>query len=245
MILDALKGKRIVVTRPARQSIALIDLLWRHGAVPLHVPLIEICPPSDDGDSLRRAIAELDTFDWVVVTSANGAAAITDELHKLRKQRRPQIAAIGKATNNALGSIADLVPSSARGDVLAAEFPIGSGRVLLVQAENTDGVIGSSLISRGWNVIEVAAYQTRLVSPDPLVLARAIAADALVLASGSAARSWSQSAGIHTPPIVVAIGQSTAAVSELVGIRITKVAAEPTPSCVLETLADIFSRRHP
>lgn len=240
MIVDVLKGKRIVVTRPANQSNSLIELLLNHGALPLQMPLIEICAPSDGGDSLRNALTELETFDWVVVTSANGAAAIVGELQN--RDHRPQIAAIGAATNLALGSIADFVPSSARGDVLAAEFPIGRGRVLLVQAEVVDGAAGSSLASRGWNVTEVAAYRTRSIHPDPKILARAIESDALVLASGSAARSWVQSAGTQTPPLVVAIGQSTAAVSKSVGIHITEVAAEPTPSCVLDTLTDIFSR---
>lgn len=243
MINNALVGKRIVVTRPAKQSSALIELLQQRGAQPLQMPLIEICAPSDGGVALRRALTELDTFDWVVVTSANGAAAIADEL--CNRVRRPRIAAIGEATNKALGAIADLIPSSARGDVLAAEFPIGSGRVLLAQAEVTDGVVGATLESRGWNVTEVAAYQTCSVRPEPEVLARALAADALVLASGSAVRSWVQSAGTRTPPIVVAIGRSTAAVSDSVGIRVTAVAAEPTPTCVLDALADIFSRRHP
>ena len=245
MTLDALHGKRIVVTRSVNQSVTLLDLLKRHGAVPLHVPLIEICPPSDNGISLRREVAILESFDWVVVTSANGASAIGGELNKMNRKNRPQIAAIGKATNNALGSIADFVPSIARGDVLAAEFPSGSGQVLLVQAEFTDGVLATSLKSRGWNVIEVSAYQTRMVRPDPDAIARAINADALVLASGSAARSWVQNAGTHAPPIVVAIGQFTAAVSKSVGISITQVTAEPTPMCVVETLADIFARHHP
>ena len=240
MIVDALKDKRIVVTRPANQSNTLIELLLQHQARPLQMPLIEICAPSDGGESLRREFAELDTFDWVVVTSANGAAAIAGELQN--RDRRPRVAAIGATTNRALGSIADFVPSSARGETLAAEFPIGRGRVLLVQAEVVDGIVGSSLVSRGWNVTEVAAYQTRWLRPDPKILAQAIKSDALVLASGSAARSWVQSAGVRTPPQVVAIGQSTAAVSKSVGIHITEVAAEPTPSCVIDTLTDIFSR---
>lgn len=240
---DALVGKRIVITRPAHQSGSLVELLRARGALPLQMPLIEICTPSDGAVALRQALGELEMFDWVVVTSVNGAAMVVDELHD--RARRPLVAAIGAATNKALGSIADLVPSSARGDVLAAEFPNGQGRVLLVQAEVTDGVVGSALEMRGWNVTEVAAYQTRSLCPEPEILSRALEADALILASGSAARSWVQNVGTRTPPIVVAIGRSTAEVSESVGIRITAVTAEPTPDCVLDTLADIFSRHHP
>lgn len=243
MINNVLVGKSVVVTRPTSQSNTLVDLLRQRGALPLQMPLIEICAPSDDGEGLRRALGELDSFDWVVVTSANGAAAVVGELH--RRARRPRIAAIGKATNLALGEIADLIPSSARGDVLAAEFPLGSGRVLLAQAEVTDGVIGSTLQSRGWNVISVAAYQTRSVRPEPEVLSRALVADALVLASGSAVRSWVDCAGTRTPPIVVAIGPTTATVANVVGMRITAVADEPTPACVLDTLVNLFSHRHP
>lgn len=243
MIINALKGKRIVITRPAHQSNTLIELLLACDAKPIQMPLIEICAPSDGGVALREALSELDSFEWIVVTSANGAAAIAGDIHD--RKRRPLIAAIGEATNRALGSIANFIPSSARGEVLTAEFPIGSGRVLLVQAEVVDGVVGSSLRSRGWNVTEVAAYQTRMLSPDPKVLKRAVKADALVLASGSAARSWVQSAGTQTPRFVVAVGPSTAKVSKLVGISVTEVATEPTPSCVVATLVDVFLRLYP
>lgn len=243
MIDNALVDKCIVVTRPAHQSSTLAELLRQRGARPLQMPLIEICEPSDGGAALRHALTELDSFDWVVVTSANGATAVAGELQN--RTRRPRIAAIGEATNRALGAIADLIPSSARGDVLVAEFPSGNGRVLLVQAEVTDGVVGSTLEMRGWKITEAAAYQTRSVRPNPDVLSAALAADALVLASGSAVHSWVQSAGTETPPIVVAIGQSTATVADSVGMRITAVAAEPSPTCVVDTLTNIFSRRHP
>ena len=243
MIITALTGKRIVVTRPAHQSDALIQLLLGQGATPIQMPLIEICSPSDGGEAMRLAISELDSFEWIVVTSANGAAAIAGEIHG--RERRPRIAAIGEATNRALGSIADFVPSSARGEVLAAELPNGRGRVLLVQAEVVDGVVGSSLRSRGWSVTEVAAYQTRMLRPDTKILTRAMKAHALVLASGSAARSWVQSAGTRTPRFVVAVGQSTAKVSQSVGISITEVATEPTPRCVVNTLSEVFLRLYP
>lgn len=243
MIIDALQRKRVVVTRPAHQSNTLIELLLAHGARPIQMPLIEICAPSDGGQAMRGAISELDAFEWIVVTSANGAAAIAGDIHD--RERRPLVAAIGEATNRALGSIADFIPSSARGEALAAELPIGRGRVLLVQAEVVDGVVGSSLRSRGWSVTEVAAYQTRSLRPDPKVMKRAMNADALVLASGSAARSWVQSAGTRTPRFVVAVGQSTAEVSKLVGIAVTEVAAEPTPNCVVDTLTNVFLRLYP
>lgn len=243
MIIYALTGKRVVVTRPAHQSNTLIELLLQHDALPIQMPLIEICAPSDGGESMRRAFSELDTFEWIVVTSTNGAAAIAGEIHD--RERRPRIAAIGEATNRALGSIADFIPSSARGEVLASEFPIGRGRVLLVQAEVVDGVMAKSIQARGWSVTEVAAYQTRSLRPDPKILARAMKAHALVLASGSAARSWVQSAGTRTPRFVVAVGQSTATVSKSVGITVTEVAAEPTPRCVVDTLTEVFLRLYP
>lgn len=240
---SALAGKHIVITRPAHQSNLLVELLQQRGALPLQMPLIEICAPSDGGDALRIAFDELDSFEWVVVTSANGAAAVVDRLRNC--VHRPRVAAIGQATNTALGSIADLIPTSARGAVLGSEFPVGSGRVLLAQAEVTDGVVGATLRSRGWNVTEVAAYRTCAVRPNQDALAHAMSADALVLASGSAARSWVHLAGTQTPPIVVVIGQTTAAVSKSVGISVTAVAGEPTPVCLLDTLENIFAQHRP
>src|SRR5258708_33078892 len=65
-------GKRIVVTRAREQADALGSLLNALGAGVISLPTIELRPPADSAP-LDRAIAQLDAYDWLGFTSANGA----------------------------------------------------------------------------------------------------------------------------------------------------------------------------
>ena len=237
-----LSGKRIVVTRAQQQSAVLSELLTSAGAVPIALPLVQIVAPSDAGAGLAAALRELQTFEWLVVTSANGAARVRDALNNCTP--RPLVAAVGEATNIALGGIANFVPAQASGESLALEFGHGAGRVLVAQAEQTDGAVGAALRRSGWQVTEVAAYKTLALRPDAQLLALASSADAIIFASGSAAKSWAAT-GAACPRVAVAIGEKTAAVARSVGVSVTAVASQPTPACLLATLRDIFSMSRP
>ena len=74
-------GQRIVVTRDRRQAAELAEPLEELGAEVLLLPVIEIRPPADPGP-LDRAMACLDTYDWLIFTSANGVAAFVDRLDR-------------------------------------------------------------------------------------------------------------------------------------------------------------------
>lgn len=237
-----LVGRHIVITRAQQQSASLVEILTNAGAKTLLMPLVQIVAPSDGGDALNRVLTELGKFEWLVVTSANGATRVRDALENC--VQRPKVAAVGEATNAALGGIADFVPTQANGETLAAEFGHGVGRVLIAQAEDTDGAVGVALRRSGWQVSEIAAYKTVAILPDAQALKQASAADAIIFASGSAAKSWAKT-GVASPKVVVAIGEKTAAVARLSGISVSAVAAEPTPECILATLHKIFSAPRP
>src|SRR5664279_1357191 len=64
-------GKRIVVTRARDQADALSARLRARGAEAIEMAAIEIRPAADYGP-LDRALAELDAYDWLIFTSANG-----------------------------------------------------------------------------------------------------------------------------------------------------------------------------
>ena len=57
---------RIVVTRPAGQEGVLVERLRALGHDVVHVPLVAIEPLGDDP-------IDVSGYDWVVLTSANGA----------------------------------------------------------------------------------------------------------------------------------------------------------------------------
>jgi len=188
---------RVIVTRPRDQAGPLVQRLEERGHEVVECPLIEIERTTDD---------EIDAsgYDWVIVTSPNGA----DEIAR-RGRNLPKIAAVGPGTAERLierGLRPAFVPRVSSQDGLLAEFPEPAGRVLFAAAEN----------SRRGPIEEldgdfVPLYATRLLTPDPP------RGDIVVLASGSAARAYAAIGG-RAP--VVSIGPQTSHVSESVGLTV-------------------------
>lgn len=228
-----LVGRRIVVTRAAEQARSLVERLAGLGAEPLCVPLIMIAAPSDGGAAMDAELERLGEYDWVVVSSPNGAERVRPALHRLQREAEhptrgtvPRIAVVGQATEHALGVGADLVPRVQTAVALGEAFPTGPGSVLVVQPEGHDGVLVSALESKGWTVTPVAAYRTIPVSPSSTMLLDVLSADAVLFASGSAVRSWVTVFGAEVPAVTVAIGPSTAALANKLGLKIDAVATD-------------------
>ena len=99
---DALDGRSVVITRSASQNASLRMLLEARGASVVEVPLISIEEPEDDGRERDEMLQRLHEFDWVVVTSANGAERVapfvTAALAAGDNDRFPQFAAVGEST---------------------------------------------------------------------------------------------------------------------------------------------------
>lgn len=236
---SALAGRRIVLTRPAVGSLGarLADV----GAVVEHVPLIEIGPPTDGGAALEEALAALDSFDWLVVTSANGAAQVGAAAARCPDVR---LAAVGNATAAALEGLAarsvDVLPSVATTEGLLAEFPTSPGRVLIARGNLAGGRLADGLRSIGHDVVAVEAYSTTLRPPAADDVEVLCSADAVVLASGSAVESMAAQ-GQDVAGAVVTIGPKTAAVARAHGLTVAAVAAAPTDDAVVAALLNALS----
>jgi uroporphyrinogen III methyltransferase / synthase len=146
-------------------------------------------------------------YDWVVVTSPNGASELA-----LRLARPPdRIAAIGPGTAAALrehGLEPDLVPQVSTQEGLLAELPTPPGRVLLVAAEGARRLLVEEL---GADLLPL--YRTVELDPDD-----APDVDVVLLASPSAARVFAASRARAAP--VVAIGPQTAAAADELGLEV-------------------------
>jgi uroporphyrinogen-III synthase len=232
--MTELAGVRVAVTRP--EAGALGDRLTELGATVVHVPLIEIGEPVDGGVALRGALARLAAFDWLVVTSANGARRVGAAA---RLHQGLRLAAVGPATAAALeaeaGRGVDLVPALAQAEGLLAEFPATPARILLAQADRARSVLADGLAAAGHHVETVTAYRTVTRRPDPDELERLAGVGAVVLSSGSAAIAWVDALGTSAPPVVVAIGPVTADVARSRGLAVTHVARSP------DTVADVVA----
>jgi len=179
---------RIVVTRPAEQSGPLASRLRELGHEVVLCPLVRIEPLGDEP-------VELQGYDWVVVTSTNGAA----ELLRRGRGPLPRVAAIGPGTAAALregGVEPDLVPAVSTQEGLVAELPRPAGRVLLAAAEGARRLVVNEL-----DADFQPLYRTVQLRPELLP-----EGDLVVLASPSAAHALAE-LGAQIP--AVSIGPQT------------------------------------
>jgi uroporphyrinogen-III synthase len=225
------------VTRAAEQSGGLRERLLEAGYDVLEVPVIGILEAADGGAALRTALAALSSYDWVAVTSPNGAKRVADALAACDPARRPRVAVVGPGTRDAIRGPVDLVASDSIGEGLVDAFGAGPGRVLLAQAEAARTVVADGLRAKGWTVDAVTAYRTDVVPVAAELCERAARADAVVFTSGSTVRGYLRSAGpASLPPVVVSIGPATTAVADELGVPVTVTAAVHTLDGVVAAL---------
>jgi len=237
MINQPLYGIRIVITRPEAKSLA--DELERLGAEVTLVPLIEIRPA--EGRALEDAIDTMGSYDWVVLTSVNGVAAVAQGLAGLGGDAR--VAAVGPGTAAAIreqGVEPAFVATRASDDIAAGLGDLQGLRVLLPQADLAEPHLADELRGRGAEVDAVVAYRTILVEPPMWGILPLRIADAVVLASGSACRSLAAAGGAGGGAMLVCIGPKTAKVAREVGLKVGLVADEATSDGIIQALVDQF-----
>ncbi|HYZ18171.1 MAG TPA: uroporphyrinogen-III synthase [Gaiellaceae bacterium] len=211
---------KVIVTRPRAQAGPLVDRLEALGLDVVECPLIEVEPFDDP--------VAVEGYDWVVVTSPNGAR----ELVRRAQGALPMVAAVGPGTAEALRELGvepAFVPRVSSQDGLLAEFPRPAGRVLFAAAE---GARRRPIDELGADFVPL--YRTRLVRPE-----RPPAGDVVVLASGSAARSFA-ALGIDVP--AVSIGPQTTRAAEAAGLRVAVEAETHDLDGLVEAVRLIASR---
>ena len=253
-ILEAIRGdqplvgRRIVLTRPRDQVGELAEALERLGATVLAMPLVDI-EPIEDARSLDVALARLEAYRWLVFTSANGVAGLRERLGEKALPAATRVAAVGPATAEAvrtLGVEAAFVPDRFAAEEIAAGLgPLQGVRILLPQADIASPSLAVELRSRGALVDAVAAYRTVAIEPslhDVSELQRGV--DAIVIASGSAARSLvaSRVGNLVLGATVVCIGPKTAQAAREVGLAVGLVADEATSEGIIDALTSQFLR---
>jgi uroporphyrinogen-III synthase len=206
---------RVIVTRPRAQAEELVEALRGAGFEPVLCPLIEI-EPIEDGP------IGVDGYDWVIVTSANGAA----ELARRHAGALPRIAAVGDATAAALaehGLEASFVPSVSSQEGLLAELPRPVGRALFLGAAGARRLIADELPADFR-----AVYRTVELTPEPP------AGGLVLLASPSAARAWAK-VGPRLPAIT--IGPQTTEAARLAGLDVVAEAKTQDVAALVDSAA--------
>jgi uroporphyrinogen III methyltransferase/synthase len=242
-------GYKVAVTRSRAQASSLSSQLRELGAEVVEVPTIAIAEPSDGGAALHAAARRIGDYDWLVVTSPNGARRTMGALVDARALGGVKVAAIGPATAQALAEsklVADLVPSEYVAESLLAALgtpPAAGGRILLSRAAVARDVLPDGLAAAGWDVDVVEAYRT--VRPEPTDRQRRELADAGVVTftSSSTAANFVAAFGVESvPPIVACIGPVTAATARDLGLTVDVEASVHTIDGLVDALLEFSAR---
>ncbi len=168
-----LKGKRIVVTQPARKASRLETGLRALGAETMLYPCIRT-------DFIRPISPDISDFDTLVFTSSEGVRSFFLWLYEQGKDARAvwgkKLACIGSATASALkefGLSADFIPSVFDGEHLGKEmietgFIGKDSRVILLRAKIGTAELTQALSAAGIAYEDYPVYETSYVSHEEI-----------------------------------------------------------------------------
>ncbi|HTZ47420.1 MAG TPA: uroporphyrinogen-III synthase [Verrucomicrobiae bacterium] len=255
----SLAGKRVVVTRAAEQSEALVKALEEQGAVPVVVPMVAFAPP-EDSRALDEVIREVGRYDWLFLTSQNALRALQERGEslgiRLAGAGKLKIAAVGPATAEAAehaGLHVEYVAVKHQGTAMAEELGerVRGSSVLLPRSDRANPELVEKLKELGANVKEVVAYKT--VQPDDEGTARARqmlnedATDAVLFFSPSAVHHLQQIVGVDNfqklakHALFAAIGPVTEKALQQAKAERVAMARDTTVGAVIGILQDYFS----
>jgi uroporphyrinogen III methyltransferase/synthase len=247
-----LSGKRIAIPRAAEQAKDTAAAVRERGAAPLVLPMIEIAPAPDQ-ERLARAVAELSSYDWVLLTSSNGVERLRLELERTGRDARAfgsaLVGVVGPKTGEALARLgihADVVAQEFVGEGLAAAV-LSRGvprRALLLRAQVARDALPDALRASGTEVDIVPAYQTRplTASGDELTLRiEQGTVDAMLFTSSSTVTSTLEALGERGRELLsritlASIGPVTSRALESVGLKPTVQAEVYTVEGLLDAL---------
>jgi uroporphyrinogen-III synthase len=206
-----LAGCRVLVSRAKKQAGALSSALRDLGCQVIEIPFIEIRPPRSYRP-LDAALRELETYDWLILTSVNGVDALFGRMTKKRLGpsvlAHLKIAAIGPATKRAIeqsGLAVTVTPKEyvAESVVRALRRRVKNKRVLLVRARVARDVIPRELRNAGASVDVVEAYETVVPQSSATRLRSLLASErrkphAITFTSSSTVRNFVQLLGLRS-----------------------------------------------
>lgn len=249
-------GKRILITRAARQAQDFARRIMLLGGEPLNIPTIEIVPP-DSYDLLDSALDRIEHYAWVVFTSANAVDFFMKRMRErgldIRKMRG-ELAALGPATARALSLLGLQVacqPGEYRAEALLEEMlpRISKGiRILLPRAAEARDVLPAGLRQAGAQVDVVPAYKTMPAGQRHRDLVRDLLLEGRVhyitFTSSSTVRNFAELFDRDELPAllertkVACIGPVTAGTARHLGIRVDLMAEEYTTDGLLKIIAE-------
>jgi uroporphyrinogen-III synthase len=261
---QALADKTILVTRSAGQSSEFTTLLQAEGATVVEMPTLEIQPPSS-WTELDQAIAEITTFDWLFLTSANAVNYFCDRLETLGHDRQLmaglKIAVVGQKTAQFLqarGFTAAYTPADFVADALLANFPEDpQGQRILFPRVESGGreVLVEGFAAKGAVITAVAAYQSgcpKTIDPTALEALESGKINIVSFASSKTVQHFCQLLeqalgdrwrSVLDPMVIASIGPQTTLTCETQLGRIDLEAAEYTLPGLTRAIVEFVTQK--
>jgi len=260
-------SKRVVVTRTRDQASELINILENYGAECLEFPTISL-EPVPSYEILDQALAEIETYHWLLFTSINAVYFFFKRLfavgRDVRDLKGPKIAAVGRVTAEALvsrGIKPDLLPEEFTGDGLA-EILIKTGvsglRILIPRALKARESLPGALDSAGAEVTVAPVYQNVLpkssagekLKEDLLRALQEKSVDMVTFTSSSTVKNFVTLLDIGSPDemqklmagvAVATIGPITAKTAEQFGLHVDVQPEEYTIPDLVDSIVKHFT----
>ncbi len=254
-------GKRIIVTRSRDQASVFAEMMINAGATPVEFPSIDVVPPSSWAE-LDAAIDALESYQWVIFTSANAVRFFFSRLRELGKDIRSlsanKLCVVGPKTAEALETYslkADLVPADFKAEgVLEAlgGLSVKGLRFLIPRAKQAREIIPEKLRERGALVTVATAYENVRPATDvervkKLFQERRIAS--VTFTSSSTVNNFVEMMGkseyksLMNGVAVACIGPVTAKTAEEYGMKIDVMPKEYTIPALVEALVGYFNNK--
>lgn len=239
-------GKRVLITRSRTQASVLAETVESLGGEPYEFPTIEIADP-DNFSPLDEAVAEIETYDWLVFTSVNGVQSFMNRMRSSRKDVRSlsgvKIVAIGPKTREEIenyGIFCEFVPEEFVAESIIDVFKgedLQGKKVLLPRADIARKVLPDALRSMGAFVNEITAYKTVMGEGNTEELIKLLEEKkihVLTFTSSSTVKNFVKKIGPENVErlldgvIVASIGPITSASAGELGLRVDVQAAQYT-----------------
>ncbi len=236
-----LHGVRVAITRPYAQSPDTAYKLMALGAEAIEYPTIEIVPPLSYA-ALDHAIAKLESFDWLIFTSANGVRAFADRLAASPRDLRglrAKLCTVGPMTRKTVEDMhlkVDVVPREYVAESIVAAmaaFDMQGKQVLIPRAAIARDTVPDALKALGATVTIAEAYRTIVPASGPAPLA-----DWVTFTSSSTVKNF---IALNEPGAIAryktaSIGPITTETLRMHGVEPTVEAAPHTTEGVIDAI---------
>lgn len=255
--MKSLKGKTVLITRPADQTEGFVQAIESLGGNAVLFPTIEITSPAS-WEACNAAIQNIEQYNALVFTSANAVRKFFERVKLVgntfkEELNRKTIYTIGERTKRAVeseGHPMQIGPEVATAEALAAmiaKSDIRGRRFLFPRGNLGRDVLPKSLRAAGAIVDEVIVYHT--IKPahqeidriEQLFLKKEI--DIITFFSPSSIRNFLEMISLEElngVPVAV-IGPVTADAAKSSGLRVDIVAPRSNEESLAQAIAEYFT----